>query len=224
MAEYIERKYNCQVTRELRFPGCTFDVVGFNPATEEFYVVETKLGHKPADVGHAYGQVLAYEAVIAQKGHEFIARVFNELKGRLPEWWETTSRFANEETVRVHRYVALTDRACRNYQLINGMRGKLTNPVGVIRYDGKCRDFLRINGRKDKDVCESEPVTIDIMKHYGREDFFNELSRRLQKLHENLTRSNRPPAKPRFIQFKFKRSRFHLEVHQLDWLTCLSCH
>jgi hypothetical protein len=218
VAEYIERKFHCQTTRELKFPGCTFDVVGFNPTAEEFYVVETKLGHKPADVGHALGQVLAYEAVISQRGRDFMSRVFDKL--RLP--FEITSRVGNEKTIKVHRFIALMDKACSDYQLIKNLRKELSAPVGVIRYDGRCRDYLMIDGGKDHDVCRSKAIPIGVLRHYNRVEFFDELSRRLLKRYENLTPSKHPQGNPRYLQLRFGHSGFHLEAHATKKVATLS--
>jgi hypothetical protein len=216
VADYVKRKFKCRVTRELKLPGCIFDVVGFNPETEDFYLVETKLGSKPAQIGHAFGQMLAYEAVISQDGYEFMARLFDKLNsGQERLTFDTMSRMRESQTVNIYRYAALTDEACRNYQLIRDLKGRMSAPVGVIRYDGRCRNFLiSDSGAKDYDICKSEPVTIGIAKRYpDREEFFDEVSRRLLRLYPHLTVSKHPHKKPRYVQWRLGHSGFHLEAH-----------
>lgn len=216
VASHVSRKFGCLVTTELKLPGCIFDVVGFNPETEAFYVIETKLGSKPASIGHTFGQVLAYEAVISQNGYEFMSRLFNKLNSEGDHVsLDVLARVLGERTVDVYRYVALTDDACRNYQLIRDLRAKLTTDVGVIRYDGRCREFLISDtGKKDYEICRSAPVSIGIAKRYSRrEEFFDEVNRRLAREHPELSFSGLQRRNAQYVQWRFGHSGFHLESH-----------
>lgn len=226
VADFVRRKFRCHVTTELKVGNCQFDVVGFNEDKDAFYVVETKLGFKPAAIGHAFGQLLAYEAVISQDGYRFIGGFFDKLanKEHDPVPFDVSSRVRDEESITVHRFVALTDKACDNYRLIKDLRERLNKPVGVIRCDKRCTLYLLSDdGTKDSDVCKSEPVSIDITKRYDKQEFLTEVSRRLRRLHPDQTVSFYPPrGTPRFFKLTLGHGDFHLECHASEKLMTLS--
>lgn len=179
---------------------------------------------KPLQFGQAFGQLLAYDAVISQDGYEFIKEFFNKLANREhdPIPYEVSSRISDQPSVTVYRFVALTDRACANYTLIQSLREKLTRPIGVIRYDRRCKLYLRHEGNKDSDICKSEPIKIGITKHYERQDFLREISDRIRRVHPNLTPSYSPRTNPRMLQLRLGHSGFHLEVRASKKVATLS--
>jgi hypothetical protein len=87
---YIAKKIRCIAIRELNLGGPTFDVVGFDPVKEEFHVVECKRTSRAVGMGQTFGQILAYEAVIYEKGEAFLDAFNDRLRkdniGKVQFW------------------------------------------------------------------------------------------------------------------------------------------
>jgi len=139
-----------------------FDVVAYDKQEKLFRLVECKLGSKATSVGHAFGQVAAYYAVLAARGRDFL----NAFSRKVPLRYERLMEATNENRrIRVAFYVALTDEACKRVDLIRSVK-RLLPTVGIIRVkpDGKCREFLRERGQKNHKLAEALPVMVEILR------------------------------------------------------------
>ena len=160
MAGFVARRFHKSV-REITFGGCRFDVVSYNKRERLFTLIECKLGTNPTTIGQAFGQILAYTAVLTEHGWDFVNEVGRKLSLSFNRLWQAT---AGAQQIRVAFYVALTKEACRRDALLQSVKGLLPY-VGIVRVnpDGKCKMFIRINGKKDVTIAEAKPVVIKII-------------------------------------------------------------
>ena len=147
--------------REVRVEDCIFDVVAYDKQNKLFKLVECKLGSQATNIGHAFGQVAAYYAVVTDRGFEFVNALSKKLPLSFARLMEATE---NARRIRVAFYVALTDEACKRVDLIRSVKLLLPN-VGVIRVkpDGKCRHYIRDQGSKDYKIAEAQPTVVQIL-------------------------------------------------------------
>jgi hypothetical protein len=211
VARTLERTFDCRAVRELTVGDCKFDAVGFSSREKCFYVVETKTGSKPSDIGHAFGQILAYEAVISQDGRSFVRNFYNKLNTKERQYldFEDLSSITSKK-VNVRFFVALTEAACRNTELLRYLKNTESN-VGIfrIRKDGRLRDHLKVpGGGEDSKICESNPVQIDIARKYKRKDFLIAIRDRMLVKYPTLT----PSLRTAIVQLRLGKTGFHLEA------------
>lgn len=157
VANHLQR-----AAREVRVGECVLDVVAYDKENRIFKLVECKLGDKATSVGHAFGQIAAYYAVVAEQGFELVNALSKKLPLSFARLMEAT---ADARRIRVAFYVALTHEACKRVDLIRSVK-RLLPIVGVIRVkpDGKCREYLRDNGRKNNKLAEARPTVIEILR------------------------------------------------------------
>ena len=160
MAEAVARHLR-RSAREVRVEDCIFDVVAYDKQNKLFKLVECKLGGQAANIGHAFGQVAAYYAVVTDRGFEFVNALSKKLPLSFARLMEATE---NARRIRVAFYVALTDEACKRVDLIRSVKLLLPN-VGVIRVkpDGKCRSYLWDRGKRDYELAEAQPTVVQIL-------------------------------------------------------------
>jgi len=164
--KYIARKYGCVTVRELNFGGPKFDVVGFSPDTEEFYIVECKRTARPVGVGQTFGQILAYKAMIYEAGELFLTAFERALAksgySREP-FWIHGARFVEAGKVPVRFYVALREAACLQPDMLRLIKRDLKS-VGIIRVNqyNQCKDYIRVYGVQDFDLCRAVRVDVPI--------------------------------------------------------------
>lgn len=161
MAEAVARRLPRSV-REVRVGDCIFDVVAYDKRDRLFRLVECKLGSQATSIGHAFGQLAAYYAILSARGRDFLDVFSKKVPlryGRLMEATEENRR------IRVAFYVALTDRACKRVDLLRSLK-RLLPQVGIIRVkdDGKCRDYLREHGERNHKLAEATPVAVEILR------------------------------------------------------------
>jgi hypothetical protein len=161
MAEAVAGHFENSV-REVRVGSCIFDVVAYNKQEKLFSIVECKLGSHVTGIGHAFGQISAYYAVLTASGRDFIDRCTKKVPLRYERMMEATH---DNRELRVAFYVALTDAACQKTELIRCVK-KLLPGVGIIRVksNGKSRNYLNCYGRKDAKLAEAIPTTVEILQ------------------------------------------------------------
>ena len=149
-------------TREVRVGSCIFDVVGYDKSEQLFQIVECKLGDHATSIGHAFGQISAYYAVLSALGRDFLNAYTKKVPLRYERLMEATH---DNRQLRVAFYVALTDEACKQVELIRSVKKLLPN-VGIIRVkaNGRCRTYLRCNGKKDPKLAEATPTVVEILR------------------------------------------------------------
>lgn len=149
--------------QQVKVGDCILDVVAYDKKQRVFRIVECKLGHCARTIGHAFGQISAYIAVLSalEREKDFIDAFTRKMPLRYGRMMEATR---NNTQLRVAFYVALTDGACQNIELIRSLKRLLPN-VGIIRVkaNGKCRDYLRYNGKKEAKLAEAVPTVIHIV-------------------------------------------------------------
>jgi hypothetical protein len=148
--------------REVRVGNCIFDVVGYDKKERLFHIVECKLGDHATSIGHAFGQISAYYAVLSALGRDFLNAYTKKVPLRYERLMEATH---DNRQLRVAFYVALTDDACKNVELIRSVKKLLPN-VGIIRVkpDGRCRRYLKRNGKKDPKLAVATPIVVEILR------------------------------------------------------------
>ena len=161
MAEAVARRLR-RSTRELKVGDCVFDVVAYDKEEKLFRLVECKLGSKATIVGHAFGQIAAYYAVLSARGRDFLDAFSKKIPFRYERLMAATSE---NRRIRVAFYVALTDEACKRVDLLRSVK-RLLPAVGIIRVknDGKCREYLREHGQKNHKLTEASPVVVKILR------------------------------------------------------------
>lgn len=202
--DFFRRNFKSQSTTEIELAKCRFDVVGFNAQEECFYIAETKAGSNPTDIGHAFGQILTYEAVISQHGYLFSKEFLRRVHVRDVD---AIHNMFTEKHVRVKFFVALTNKACLNYDLIRSLKGRIPH-VGIIRIKDRCKMYLRDeSGQKDERICQSEAIDVNLSRHFDKAGFLREIMREVKLQHPELTTSYH-----NYLQFRFGHSAFHLEA------------
>jgi hypothetical protein len=69
------------------FHDVQFDVVAYNNGKNELHVVECKRGAKSTDIGHAFGQLLEYKAIIHENGYASrLSTYIKTLKPMVEDW------------------------------------------------------------------------------------------------------------------------------------------
>jgi hypothetical protein len=149
--------------REVKVGDCIFDVVAYDKKERLFRIIECKLGSHVTTIGRAFGQISAYIAILSDLERE--RKFIDAFTKKVPLRYERLMQATQENTqLRVAFYVALTDSACEKTNLIRSLK-RLLPSVGIIRVkpDGKCREYLRCNGKRDTKLSEAIPTIIEIM-------------------------------------------------------------
>jgi hypothetical protein len=148
--------------REVRVGSCIFDVVAYDKNEKLFSIIECKLGSHVTNIGHAFGQISAYYAVLSVLGRDFIDAFTKKVPLRYERMMEATD---GNRRMRTAFYIALTDVACEEVDLIRSMKHLLPN-VGIIRVkdDGRCRRHLKVNGKRDLKLAEAVPTFVEIIR------------------------------------------------------------
>jgi hypothetical protein len=164
MSQAVACNLGKYAAREVRVGDCIFDVVAYNKIEKLFRLVECKRSSKASKIGHAFGQVAAYQATIATHGDQFLDAYSKKIPSpmRLKRWMEATDYYRR---IRVAFYIALTDKACGRVDLLRSMK-KLLPDVGIIRVkpDGVCRHYVRIGKDKDDKLTKPRPVVIKLLR------------------------------------------------------------
>lgn len=166
MSDAVACRLGKYSAREIKVRHCKFDVVAYSKTDRLFRIIECKKSRIPSGIGQAFGQVAAYSAVLTAFGKEFLNAYSKKLDAPMAQrrWIEATDYYRR---INVKFYVALTDKACKQIELLRAMK-KLLPQVGIIRIkpDGKCRfDLKAENGKKDVAVAEASPVIIRILRN-----------------------------------------------------------
>jgi hypothetical protein len=206
------------VTTELKVGGIRFDAVGYSPSEGAFFLVESKLGTSEKDIGQAFGQILAYKAVIRESGKNFLREFFaKSRKGISPDDLE---RITSSRRISCRFLIALTDGACARYELIRWIQRTLkkTEQVGVIRYSkrsNKCREYFRVDGRREYEFFRNSPLQIPYR------DVFANVREFLEETARAVRHSSRGkellPSKPfsNIVQFRSGKTVLHYEIQVL---------
>lgn len=164
MSEAVARHLHLsRSTCELKVKDCAFDVVAYDERNRLFKIVECKMGTSPRSIGRTFGQVAAYCAVLSDSGREFINEFSKRIQLPFERLMEATE---NNKHIRVEFYVALRQDACKRVEFIQAIKGLLPR-VGIIRVkpDGKCRNYLRINGKKVEGLAKATPTRVKMLSH-----------------------------------------------------------
>jgi len=162
MAEAVARQLK-NAAREVKVGDCIFDVVAYDKGQRLFRLVECKLGSKAASIGHAFGQVAAYYAVVVDQGYHFVDTLSKKVEPRLR--FGRLLEATEGKQIRVEFYVALTDEACERVDLLRSVK-RLLPDVGIIRVkaDGRCRDHVHEHGKGDYELAQARPMLIKILQ------------------------------------------------------------
>ena len=161
-AEAVARQLK-NAAREVKVGDCIFDVVAYDKGQRLFRLVECKLGSKAASIGHAFGQVAAYYAVVVDQGYHFVDTLSKKVEPRLR--FGRLLEATEGKQIRVEFYVALTDEACERVDLLRSVK-RLLPDVGIIRVkaDGRCRDHVHEHGKGDYELAQARPMLIKILQ------------------------------------------------------------
>jgi hypothetical protein len=157
MAEAVARQLK-NAAREVEVGDCRFDVVAYDKKSKLFMLVECKRATDHRRVGQTFGQVGAYRGILERQGFEFVDAFSKKFQMRFGRWMEATQW---AEQIRVEFYVALTDEACKDVERLRGLKQQHPD-VGIIRVkpDGVCRDYIRVQGKKDDKLTRARAMTI----------------------------------------------------------------
>lgn len=150
-------------TREVKVGDCIFDVVAYDKKEQMFRLVECKLGDQATSIGHAFGQIAAYYSILSARGRDFLDAYTDKVPLRYERIMQATKE---NQRIRVAFYVALTEEACARIDLLRSLK-RLLPVVGILRVksDGKCRNYLREDGKKNFKLAEAMPVDVEILSH-----------------------------------------------------------
>jgi hypothetical protein len=164
--KYITKRYGCATVRELNFGGPKFDVVGFSPDSGEFHIAECKRTARPVGIGQTFGQILAYKSMIYEAGETFLTAFERHLSKdgfTNVTFWTHAARYVEGGKIPIRFYVALRESACQRTDFLRLMKRDLKD-VGIIRINkyNQCRDYVRVHGQPDYELCESTTVDVPI--------------------------------------------------------------
>jgi hypothetical protein len=214
----LVRKLGCDyASTNFGFQQVEFDVVGYDAKRSVFHIVECKRSAKAAEIGHAFGQLLAYQSVLHNAGYEFLSAFFK--RAHLKVDLESIIESVVIKRLSARFYVGLTERACESVELLELMKESLPN-VGIImvRLDGKCRDYIRINRQPNHKLCASQIVPVPIRRTFTFDRFLDHIAEILPHKLSNVRYANfksssilRTPYNS-YRKFWFDRRGFHFEV------------
>jgi hypothetical protein len=114
---FLKRKEGCNfTTRNFQVHNIEFDVVGYDSDTKTFHMVKCKKGAKAADIGHAFGQLLAYQSVLLEAGYDFLRQFLKSAHANID--LGDIINPVEEGVLQAKFYVGLTDDACDNVLLL----------------------------------------------------------------------------------------------------------
>jgi hypothetical protein len=216
--KFLRRKIHCDFSStNFNFQNIQFDVVGYETKGGIFHIVECKRSAKAAEIGHAFGQLLAYKSVLHQTGYEFLNEFFRQahLKVNLDAILDAVAT----RNLNAKFYVGLTQKACGNVGLLDVMKQSLPY-VGIVRVnpDGKCRDYVTVKGVREYDLCASKIIPVPVRRVFTRARFLQSVEARLRNKFpdghfsnsKTSTRVNVPYGD--YEKFWFSRRSFHYEV------------
>jgi hypothetical protein len=145
----------------VKIGSCILDVTAYDKAARLFKVVECKRVSDARRIGHTFGQTAAYMSVVAENGFGFVDALSKKLHMRFLRWMEGTN---NGTEIKVEFYVALPDDACEQVDLLRSLKRQYPD-VGIVRVkpDGKCRDYVKDQGKRDRELTKARAVTIKIL-------------------------------------------------------------
>jgi hypothetical protein len=160
MTEAVVR-YLRRAAREVTVGRNRFDVVAYDKREKLFKLVECKRSSSATGIGRAFGQLVAYYAVVSALGRDFVNAVSKKMPLSFNRLMEATN---GGRRIRVAFYVALTDDACQRVDLLRSVKTLLPS-VGIIRVtrNGKCRNYVWERGEKDKKLAEAHPTVIRVL-------------------------------------------------------------
>ena len=168
MSEAVAR-HLANAAREVTVGDCIFDVVGYDPESRLFHLVECKMGTRSTKIGKTFGQIAAYCAVLSSQGRDFVEVFSERVHLSFEQLMEATD---NANRIKVAFRVALTQDACKErFELICALKSLLPI-VGFIRVKpgGQCKDYVWHQGKKDWDLTKAMPTDIVISQN-GKEAF-----------------------------------------------------
>jgi hypothetical protein len=169
MAEAVARHFKKNSACQVRVGSCILDVVAYDKNERVFSIVECKLATHVTGIGHTFGQISAYYAVLSALGREFINAFAKKVPLSPDRIMEATDGY---HRMCIAFYVAFTHKACKKQpELIRSMKHLLPN-VGIIRVkdDGKCRRYLNVHGKRDFKLAEAIPTAVEILREDLRDD------------------------------------------------------
>jgi hypothetical protein len=160
MSRHVAAHLKKTSAREIRVGDCKFDVVAYDKKRRLFQIAECKMGSKATVIGHAFGQIAAYCAILSAAGEEFLDAYTKRVSLRWRRMMEATDQ---AKQFKVVFYVALEDKACRRIDLIRSIKRLLPN-VGIIRVkrNGECRTHLRNQRKKESELCKAAPIIVRV--------------------------------------------------------------
>lgn len=161
MAEAVAR-YLRSAAREVTVDGYRFDVVAYDKRERLFKLVECKRGSRSTSIGRAFGQLVAYYAVVSSRGFDFVNAVSKKMRLSFKRLMEATN---GARRIRVAFHVALTDEGCKRIQLLRTIK-ELLPQVGIIRVkgNGHCRNYILDGRKKDYKLAEAAPTVIRVLQ------------------------------------------------------------
>lgn len=167
MEKGVVRYLKCSgpTVRQVSLQGCRFDVVSYDRKKNIFKLVECKLAKGTTAIGRTFGQLASYHATMQNHGRAFVNAASRELGLDYDHLMDATH---SATEIRVSFYVALTDSACRNRNLLDSMKALLPS-IGIIRVNPSChcRAYLLKHGKSDKRICSARPITIRVSEREG---------------------------------------------------------
>jgi hypothetical protein len=207
-------KLRCHpVTTELEVDDIKFDAVGFSPEEGTFYLVESKVGTDAKDIGHAFGQILAYKAVIRESGRLFLRRFAKKTRDFPPMHMEAIT---TRRKIPCRFLVALTEDACAKARLIRWIQKTLkkNEQVGVIQYSVRskqCRPYISVDGREDYQFFRSSVVWVPYREVFPTtREFLQDAKQRVVTHSRGKMQGGTPWGS--VVQFGTGRAPFHYEI------------
>jgi len=213
--KFMKRHVGCRhAIQNFNFMNIEFDVAGYCSTDNTFHIVECKVGSNPADIGHAFGQLLAYKCVLSASGYDFLSEFGDKVGVKVDD----VATAIQEKRLRVKFYVGLTDRACKNIDLLKSMKESLGS-VGIIRVkNGTCKDYIREGNSKNYSICQSQVTTVSVSRTYTHEGFLRAAQRKVQNLLSGsrfgIFKTEVAADVPYgdWVKFWYGKKRFHFEI------------
>jgi hypothetical protein len=216
--KFIKRELGCKfASTNFGFQNIEFDVVGYELESRTFQIVECKKSAKAVEIGHAFGQLLAYKSVLHNNGYEFLNEFFKRAHAKVDLDDLIDSVAVRKLTAKF--YVGLTEAACANVELLKVMKDSLPY-VGIIRVkpNGTCRNYITISGERNYELCTSKVVYVPVRRTFNVASFLRAVETRVR---DRLSDGNFADFKTHVVvnrpygdyeKFWYHRSGFHFEV------------
>ena len=200
LKKFLKKRGRNNPITEFRITGGWIDVINYNKNDRVFDIVECKIARNPVQIGKAFGQVLAYQAMIQDNGRRFFKGVLERARDWLT--FEEKAKIFTEKKAKIRLYTCFAEESIKNYRrLLDIVRDKTKKQVGVVL----------VQKAKIKLAQEADVLVLCIQARYSKREFYQELQKDIRDQIDKI-KVSRDGRYPKVARFHFVNPDIHFEV------------